>query len=136
MSLRTLTVRVSPAMYAELERRAERLRSTVADELVRAAEKGVSSEEQLPAELEAELTALDRADDRILWTAARSRLSDEDGERLEELHTLRGARDLSPEEEDEAQALLAQSDRCMLVRAKAMALLKNRGNDISVLLRP
>src|SRR5688572_874645 len=112
MSLRTLTVNVTSDMYDALARRASHSRSTVADELVRAAQRDVAPDEQLPVELEGELAALTSADEESLRsTAASSRLSDQDRQRLEELHHQKSSRGLSQAEEDEAQNLLAQYDR-------------------------
>jgi hypothetical protein len=136
MSLRTLTVQISPELYSELARRAEQVHSTVAEELVRAAEKIFSTDEQLPEGLERELSGLEQLGDSELWSAARRRLAVSDGQRLEELHFLKGTRQLSAAEEEEAQSLLAEYERHMLVRAKAMALLKQRGHDIAVLVHP
>ncbi len=136
MSMRTLTVNVSREMYEALARRAANARSTVADELVRAAKRDVSAEEQLPPELEAELAALVQADDPTLWSIARRRYAQEQARRLEELHHLSSSAPLSSSEEDEADSLIAEQDRYMLLRAQAAALLKSRGHDVSSLFLP
>ena len=105
MSTRSVTVEISAEVYDELSRRAAHSSRSVADELVRAAENYVASD-QLPTDLEEELAALPRADDGALRSAALSHLSEQERDRLEELHDLKGARGLSPEEEAEASELL------------------------------
>ena len=134
MSTRSLTIEISAEMYDALSRRAADARRSVADELVRAAAKDMLGE-QLPPEWEAELAALPQSDDPTLQTIAQSRLSEPDRKRLEALHERKGTEGLTAEEEDEAAKLLARYDRCLVFRAHALALLKQRGYDLSPLLR-
>ncbi len=134
MSTRSLTIEISAEMYDALSRRAADAHRSVADELVLAAQKDVTGE-QLPPELEGELTALPNADDVALWAIAQSRLAEPDRERLEELHERKGSQGLSEVEEGEASQLLARYDRCLVLRAHALALLKQRGHDLTPLLR-
>ena len=55
---------------------------------------------------------------------------------LEELNHKRQREGLTAEERQMAEALRHQYERAMLVRAEAMAKLKERGHDISALLEP
>jgi hypothetical protein len=88
----------------------------------------------LPAYLQEAITPMSLYTDEELWQAARSRLPTEDSEEIETLHRKRGREGLSDEEERALAGLLRFSDRLMLVRAQAAALLKQRGHDVSVLL--
>jgi len=58
----------------------------------------------------------------------------DDAERLEELNFKRQRDGLTGTEVEEAATLLARYERTMLVRARAAAVLKERGHDISALM--
>jgi hypothetical protein len=133
MSTRSLTIEISAEMYDALSRRAADAHRSVADELVLAVQKDVAGE-QLSPELEAELAALPAAGDAALQAIAQSRLSEADRVRLEELHQKKGSQGLSSAEENEAVELLERYDRCLVLRAHALALLKQRGYDLTPLL--
>jgi hypothetical protein len=120
-------------MYDALSRRAADAHRSVADELVLAVQKDVTGE-QLSPELEAELAALPAAGDTALQAIAQSRLSEVDRDRLEELHQKKGSQGLSSDEENEAVELLERYDRCLVLRAHALALLQQRGYDLTPLL--
>jgi hypothetical protein len=90
--------------------------------------------EELPQDLEDAISPLALLDDEALWRAARTHLSVDVSERLEELHTKRRREGLTDAEAQTLAALLRQYERAMLVRAQAAALLKQRGHDVSSLL--
>lgn len=70
-------------------------------------------------------------DDDALWQATRATLNVEQRERLAELHDQLQREGLSVEERAEEQALLNLYRETILVRARAAALLKQRGYDVS-----
>lgn len=80
-----------------------------------------------------ELEQLASLTDVALWNAARTRLREEEQERMGILLRQQQSTGLSSAEMAEAETLAAQYDRTMLVRAKAAVLLKGRGHDISSL---
>ena len=63
--------------------------------------------------------------------AAWSRLSEEDSAQLEEFHFKRQSEGLSEAEARTLAELVEHYERSMLIRARAAALLKQRGHDIS-----
>ena len=70
-------------------------------------------------------------DDAALWQAARSRLSAEASAQLEVLHIKRQRKGLSETEARTLAELVQQYERSMLIRARAAAILKLRGHDLS-----
>jgi hypothetical protein len=90
--------------------------------------------DNLPQDLEDAISPLALLNDDALWRAARTRISPEAAEHLEELHAKRRRESLTGAETHALTALMWQYDRAMLVRAQAAALLKQRGHDVSCLL--
>lgn len=90
--------------------------------------------DELPADLAEAILPLSLLDDGSLWRAARTRLSAESAEQLESLHLKRQREGLTEAETQTLSGLVRQYERTMLVRAQAVALLKQRGHDVSQLL--
>jgi hypothetical protein len=82
------------------------------------------------------MESLQLLDDQTLWQAARRRLPDDISEGLEILHLKRQRVGLSDAENGTLSVLLAQYERNLLIRAQAVALLKQRGHDVSELIAP
>lgn len=93
-----------------------------------------TSMDALPNDLQIALAQLDQLEDVAVWQAARSRMAPEAAERLQELNAKRQRQGLEPGEMQEKEALIRQYEWAMLVRAKAAAVLKQRGHDVSSLL--
>ena len=77
------------------------------------------------------LDALEAFKDYELWAIVSRRLSATDAELLHELNSEEKSGILTAEEKRELDHLLAQVNRDMLLRSKALLLLKERGHDIS-----
>jgi hypothetical protein len=92
--------------------------------------------DHLPPDLAAAVASLELLTDEELWQAARNRLADELSRRTEELHHKRQREGLTTAETEEVANLVRQSERILLVRAKAASLLHARGHDVSGLLTP
>jgi hypothetical protein len=75
------------------------------------------------------LSDLEALDDEALWQAARTTMTIEQRDRLEELLEFKSS--LTTEEEAEVRALVALYRKIILIRAEAAVLLKNRGYDVS-----
>jgi hypothetical protein len=89
--------------------------------------------DSLPHQLAEEVSRLTLLDDEALRQAARSQLPAEASARLEELHLKRQRGDLSEIEAQSLPELVRQYERSMLIRARAAAILKQRGYDVSIL---
>ena len=86
-------------------------------------------------DLEDTLAQLSLLDDQALWRAARTTFAADAARQLEELHLKRQREGLAEHESQAAAALVQLYERVMLVQAQAAALLKQRGHDVSSLLR-
>jgi hypothetical protein len=71
-----------------------------------------------------------------LWRAANIRTLPEENEQIQFLTLKRQTKGLNAAEQMEVEHLLQRYDHVMLVRAQAMALLHERGFDLSDLLNP
>ncbi len=81
-----------------------------------------------PVEFQADLAALERMDDEALWRVARSHETEADVGRYQELLDRNANGALSPDECAELVELRVESDRFMLCKAHAAALLRWRGH--------
>jgi hypothetical protein len=86
--------------------------------------------DDVPAEFQAELAALDRLDDKALWQIARSYQSEIGMDRYEDLLGKNANDALTPAERDELTRMRREADRFMLRKAHAAALLRWRGYQI------
>ena len=137
MAVESMTVRVPLELYARLQERAQHLERRVEEVLVDALVEAIPPDDALPADVAAALAPLDSLSDADLWEVARtSHLSPAAAAHLEELNHKRQREGLDGEEDRMAELLLHHYERAMLVRAEALAQLKERGKDISALLRP
>ena len=80
------------------------------------------------------LLAVADAGDARLWEIGRIHLPDKHIEEIEKLRLRSGAGGLTRADEDRLVWLVRETDRVMLMRAEAAALLKQRGHDVQVLL--
>jgi plasmid stability protein len=131
MSIQTLTLHLPDGLYARLQQRARESQRTLEDELLELLSSAVPSHQDLPNSLSADLAQLATMDDAELWRAARSRLSQKAAAQLEALHVKRQSEGLSESEAQVLAELVGQYERSMLIRARAAALLKERGHDLS-----
>jgi plasmid stability protein len=132
--MQSLTLNIPGPLYDRLKHRAQRSNRTVEDEAVDLLVALVPVADDLPADLEGAISPLSVLEDASLWQAARAHLSPEDASRLEELHRKRQREGLDDAEARELPPLVRRYERFMLVRARAAALLKQRGHDVSALL--
>lgn len=82
--------------------------------------------DELPANLAEAISPLTVLEDAALWRAAQSRLPAAEAEQLADLHLKRQREGLTETESQTVAALVQQYERAMLVRAQAIALLKQR----------
>jgi hypothetical protein len=134
MPVQTLTLTLPDALFARLQQRARRTNRSVEDEVLDVVAAAIPVEDELPADLGEVLSPLALLDDESLWRAARSRLPPDLAAQLEELHGKRVRDGLTDSEAQTLQALVRQYERTMLIRARAAALLKQRGHDVTQLL--
>jgi hypothetical protein len=124
MSMRTVTLQLPEGLYIRLQQAAQATRRPLDDVLLHAVQVGSPpSWDDAPAEFQADLAALDRLGDEALWRIARSRKTEADMERYQELLDKNSNDALSSDEREELVKLRVESDRFMLCKAHAAALL-------------
>lgn len=132
----TLTLTLPDSVISKLQR-ASALTYRSVDEIVAVAvDTTLTAEDELPDELSAELAAMRIFSDDALWAATRPSMSAFEQERLAQLNEDAHERPLSAAERAEQTDLLAAYHRSVLRRAQALALLKQRGHDITPALQP
>ncbi len=131
MSTQTLTLHLPDRLYARLQLCAQQSNRTLEAELLEVLSTAVPADETLPYPLAEEVARLDDMDDAALWQAARSGLSVKASAQLEALHIKRQRESLSETDLRKLAELVSQYERSMLVRARAAAILKLRGHDVS-----
>ncbi|MCC6629965.1 MAG: hypothetical protein IT340_21520 [Chloroflexi bacterium] len=133
MADRTMTLAVADDTFDRLQRRAVQAHRTVEDEARHLMETVLAAPPGLPDDLAVLLDAFALLDSsRLREIAARSPAT-EDAAVLAALTEKRAASGLTPAEEQLVQDLIERADRAVLVRAKALALLHARGEDIRAL---
>jgi hypothetical protein len=131
MSTRTVTLRLPEGLYIRLQQAAQATRRSLDDILLHAVQVGSPPRwDDAPAEFQADLAALDRLDDEALWRIARSRMTEADMGRYQELLDKNANDTLQAEECDELVNLRTEADRFMLHKAHAAALLRWRGYQV------
>lgn len=131
MSACEVLIELPSEIYEQYEHAAVRLGRSVSDVLTDAAVAAAPATSNGEAGDRKSLLQMAYLSDAALWQAARSSMTVEQRERLEELHREQQRRELEPAEREEEQALLGRYRNTVLVRAQAAVLLKHRGYDVS-----
>ena len=135
MVSQTVTIALLEPLYQQATERAQRAHQSVEDELVTTVASAYA-QDLIPNETVDALEQLDFLDDQELWRAAHLQVSEEAHDQMEELLAKRRTHCLSLAEGVEIEHLVQHADHIMLVRAKAAALLKTRGHDVTTLISP
>jgi hypothetical protein len=130
MSSELLTVAVPENLLTRIRDRARQANRTVEAEVLDVLAGAIRGADELPADLRAALDALDLLDDAALRRAFDSRLSAEASAELEVLTFKERRAGLTPVDESRRRDLIRQYERAMLVRARAAALLRQRGHEV------
>ena len=134
MAVQNVTIRMSDQLYHQVEQRAGRMQRSVEEEVVAVVEDALPVLDFLLADIADELGQMVFLTDSELWHAAQTVMTAGENRRMQALVLKRQREGLSPEEEIEAEQLTMRQERVMLLRARAAALLRERGQDVSTLL--
>lgn len=132
----TVTLTLPDAVYYKLNRAAQLTYRSIDDIVATTVDAVLVSDMDLPEALEAELTAMRMFSDDALWAAVHPSMSASQQQRLAQLNTLSKERPLTQPEQAEQATLLDAYNLSTLRRAQALALLKQRGHDITPALQP
>ncbi|MFW5640801.1 MAG: hypothetical protein ACOC0H_06540, partial [Thermodesulfobacteriota bacterium] len=128
MTLQKVTVNLPESIYIRLQQAARATKQPLDQIIIRAVQMGSPPGwEDIPAEYQADLAALERLDDRSLWRIARFRQTESDADRYRELLDKNKNGTLSDAERQELNNLRTESDGVTLQKTHAAALLRWRG---------
>lgn len=133
MTVRSVTLELPNVLYEKVQRRAEQAHRSVEDELVEVVATAMPSFDHLPQDITEALVQLTHLDDSALWQAARSTLPSDQASEMEALNLKQQREGLTDDEQQLLNRLLRRYEQNVLVRAKAAALLKQRGHSVSEL---
>jgi hypothetical protein len=108
----------------------------VEDVTVTSLEAALPAAPTLPLDIANELAAMHLFSDEALWAATAPSFSPTEEYRLNQLNAAAGERDLTPAEEAEQQSLITAYHRSVLRRAKALAILAQRGHRVPITASP
>lgn len=131
MTAQSVTVSLPEDIYLRLEQVAQGTKQSLADVLLYTVKVGSPpSWEDVPADFQADLAALDRLNDDALWQIARSRQTEDDMVRYQALLDKNANESVTESERLELTRLRVEADRFMLRKAHAAALLRWRGHQL------
>lgn len=131
MAVHPVTIHLSEQVYRQIKRAADTVRRPVAEVVADAVAAAAPVMDAPASDLRAELAQMAYLNDAALWKAARSTLSRDQRQQLETLHDKQQRVGLAPDEYAQEQALVKLYRETLLVRAQAVALLQQRGYDVS-----
>ena len=131
MLAETVTLKIPEILYRRLQSTAQSTHRSLDDVILHALQVGSPPVwDDVPAEFQADLAAMDRLDDTALWQIARSRKTEAEMDHYDELLAQNQEGRLTPAEKQELQQLRQEADRFMLRKAHAAALLRWRGHTV------
>ena len=132
MTMQTVSIELPRSVFLKLKRAAELTHRSVGEVLVATVNVALVEPPGLPVDLAHELAAMPLLSDEALWAAVHPSLSPAEQFRLSQLNHKAGERPLAKAEEAEQEHLLAAYHRSVLRRAKALAILTQRGHPLPV----
>jgi hypothetical protein len=127
----TVTLTLPDALYRRLQQTSDALHLSFDEVILHVLRVGSPPTwDDAPAALQAELAALDRWDDDMLWNAVHNLEPALDMERYQELLDRVAEDQLTDAETRELESLRAEADRHVLRKAHAAALLRWRGHQV------
>lgn len=127
-----VSVNIPQSLYERLEQTANRLQKPVENLLVETLQAALPVMEEIPPHIQAEVASLDSLDETALREIALSEMASEDQEALEQLLDLQVLQPLTPVEEIRLTELRTEYGRILLRKARAFALLAERGQPLSL----
>lgn len=128
MAVETVKLDIPEFVYRRLENTAKAMRRSVEDVMLYALKVGSPPTwDDVPPEFQADLAVMDRLEDDALWSIARSKKELAELQRYDELLARHQDNLLTDVEKQELQQLRIATDRFVLRKAHAAALLHWRG---------
>jgi plasmid stability protein len=133
MAEQTITLTLPDDLYRRFQEHAALKQRSLEEEVLSLATSALA-EDQLPRDIQQAIADLTQLDDASLWQTARtSHLTQEQSEAIEELLFKQQREGLAAEEKAQLEQLRHEHDKALLVRARAIGLLQDRGQDVKPL---
>lgn len=126
-----VSLQIPESTYRKLERAAAVTYRSIDDIVASAIETSLPTPEGIPSEIADKLSAMHLLSDEALWAASKPSISPAEQTRLQQLNHLAGERPLDQAEQDEQANLLYKYHLSVLGRAQALAILSQRGHQVS-----
>jgi hypothetical protein len=128
----TVVLKIPEALYQRLAIAADATQRSLEDVILQALQIGSPPTwKDVPEEFQTDLASLDRLDDNSLWQIANSKKTTLEMERYDFLLSKQQETELTDSESLELEQLRTASDRFMLCKSQAAAILKWRGHNIA-----
>ena len=130
----TVTIEMPAEVYSNVQDQATRTHRSIEALILDGLQELYDVDTQVNR-LHERLKLLDSFSNQVLWAIVEQDLSPEQDRRMRDLILTSKKRRLSADENAELQSLLDQQDVFVMLRAKALAALKARGQDIDAWLK-
>lgn len=130
MTAHSVVLELPETLFRRIERAAKGLNQPMPQALVKIVENSLPSLDKVPPQYRAELEAMETWADEDLWRVSRESMAPDLQRELSELLRKNERDSLSPAEEARLDQLHGESNRLMLRKSYALALLKWRGNKV------
>lgn len=131
MNAHSVTVDLPEILFRRIERTAKGLNQPMPQALLKIVESNLPSLDKVPVQYRTELEAMESWTDQHLWRAVRETMPDSIQVELDGLLTKNKTGALNSAEQARLDELHSESDRLMLHKSYALALLKWRGSQVS-----
>ncbi len=135
MAVQQVTIRLPETLYHQVKARARRTQRTIEDEVAAVVAAALPELGDLPHPSSDEMEQMALMTDHELWQAARATMTVTESRRMQAFLLKRQGEGLSLDQEAEAEQLVRRQERLVLIRARAAALLKQRGHDVADLMK-
>ena len=129
----TITLELPDTIYQPAQRMAAATRRSITEVLVAALKAFLPPLDDLPSELQTELSALEELDDQALWVVMQSQVPEKQQRKVSDLLQKRKVEKLKEAEQATLTALQDEADLLMLRKARAAVLLRFRGHRLPTL---
>ncbi len=128
-----IPIQLPEPLFQRLKCAADLTQRSVEDIAAAALEAALPLPPDLPPDIANELAAMHLFSDEALWAATAPSFSPAEEHRLNQLNMAAAERTLTPAESTEQHSLITAYRRSVLRRAKALAILAQRGHRLSVI---
>ncbi len=130
MTIPTVAVQIPQSLYERLEQVANKLQKPVDNLLVETLQAALADGDEIPLDIQTDIATLDHLSEQALRDVAASEMSAQAQVMIEQLLDQQSQRPLRDEEAAQLDQLRHEYGRVMLRKARAYALLAERGHSL------